>query len=443
VSNIFKAIVMARLRKFVFWIHLIAGITVGLAIASMALTGSIMAFERPIVAWAERTDPAASAPPQGVKANDESKVWQITSLVRVAMQAVPDASPSAVTAETDLGRPLAVQFGREQVVYLNNFTGKIVGIGALRLRSFFATVEQLHRYLALQGDWRSWGQIFSGTAALVLVFMILSGLCLWMPRVLRWSSFRQVLLFNFRLKGKARHWNWHNVIGIWAAMPLLVISLTGVIMSHQWANTLLFRAMGETPPAVRGDGRMGRGPDGDARRFNRNGTAQRRVNLGGVDDLWALAESRAKPGWTTMSLRLGGGRGGDSDNDNGESGRGSGGGRGGVSFTFNYAGGGEGVPLGRVTMVFDRETGDLLSTDTFASESPGRRLRELIVSIHRGEILGIPGMAIAALSAVAALVMVYTGFALAWRRLVRPILTRRDEGIVRGEMQIFPGQPGS
>ncbi|HEX3355797.1 MAG TPA: PepSY-associated TM helix domain-containing protein, partial [Tepidisphaeraceae bacterium] len=177
---------MSWFRKVLFWIHLVVGLTVGLAIASMAVTGSMMAFERPIVAWAERADSAACAPPVGVKVTDKNQAWAITALVRAAMLAVPDASPSAVTAEPDIGRPLAVQFGRERVVYLNNFTGKIVSMGAPRLRSFFATVEQVHRYLALTGDWRNWGRTVSGAAALGLVFMVCSGLWLWVPRRLRW-----------------------------------------------------------------------------------------------------------------------------------------------------------------------------------------------------------------------------------------------------------------
>jgi uncharacterized iron-regulated membrane protein len=420
---------MTRFRKVLFWIHLVVGLTVGLAIAWMATTGSIMAFEHPIVAWAERADPAASAPPTGMKVTDKSKAWPITSLVQAAMQAVPDASPTGVTAEPDMGRPLAVQFGRERVVYLNNFTGKIVSMGAPRLRSFFATVEQMHRWLALSGDWRSWGQTVTGAAALGLVFLVLSGLCLWMPRMLRWSPFRQRLLFNFRLNGKARDWNCHHVIGVWVAVPLLVLSLTGVIMAYPWANALLFRAMGEAPPAARGNGRMAIRPNGGGQRAGANG-ARRQVNLDGVDDLWTLAEDHAKPGWTTMSLRLGPARTGDgaNGNGNGSSGDGgdNGGGRGGMSFTFNYADARPELPLGRVTMTFDRQTGDLLNTDTFADASPARRLRGLIVSIHRGEILGLPGMTIAAVSAFAALIMVYTGFALAWRRLLgrtKPLAT--------------------
>ena len=34
------------------------------------------------------------------------------------------------------------------------------------------------------------------------------------------------------------------MLGIWCAVPLLVIALTGVVMSFEWANALLFRLAG-------------------------------------------------------------------------------------------------------------------------------------------------------------------------------------------------------
>ena len=46
--------------------------------------------------------------------------------------------------------------------------------------------------------------------------------------------------FRGGLAGRARDWNWHNVIGFWCATPLFLIVLTGVVMSYPWANDLLW-----------------------------------------------------------------------------------------------------------------------------------------------------------------------------------------------------------
>ena len=45
-----------------------------------------------------------------------------------------------------------------------------------------------------------------------------------------------------RSGGKARELNWHNVIGVWSAIPLVLIVASGVVMSYPWANRLVYTA---------------------------------------------------------------------------------------------------------------------------------------------------------------------------------------------------------
>lgn len=56
------------------------------------------------------------------------------------------------------------------------------------------------------------------------------------------------LVFNPQLRGKARDWNWHNVIGFWSSGVLVVLTLTAMVMSYQWANDLLYTLTGSEPP---------------------------------------------------------------------------------------------------------------------------------------------------------------------------------------------------
>jgi uncharacterized iron-regulated membrane protein len=43
-----------NLRKIIFWLHLTAGVLAGTVILVMSATGVLLAFERQIVAFAER-----------------------------------------------------------------------------------------------------------------------------------------------------------------------------------------------------------------------------------------------------------------------------------------------------------------------------------------------------------------------------------------------------
>ena len=66
----------------------------------------------------------------------------------------------------------------------------------------------------------------------------------------------------------------------------------------------------------------------------------------------------------------------------------------------------------------DRATGEIVKWEPYASQSPGRRLRTWSRWIHTGEAGGVIGQTVAGLVSAGAVVLVWTGIALAWRRLV-------------------------
>ena len=58
----------------------------------------------------------------------------------------------------------------------------------------------------------------------------------------------------------------------------------------------------------------------------------------------------------------------------------------------------------------------MVSYETFASQTPARRLRSVMRFAHTGEVLGLPGQTIAGIATAASVVLVWTGIALALRR---------------------------
>ena len=89
-----------------------------------------------------------------------------------------------------------------------------------RSRAFFRSVVEWHRYLAAAGSSRPVGRAITGASNLAFLFIVVSGIFLWFPRVWRWSAVRGVVWFKGGLRGKARDFNWHNTIGFWSAVPL-------------------------------------------------------------------------------------------------------------------------------------------------------------------------------------------------------------------------------
>jgi uncharacterized iron-regulated membrane protein len=61
-------------------------------------------------------------------------------------------------------------------------------------------------------------------------------------------------------------------------------------------------------------------------------------------------------------------------------------------------------------------TGELLDRTGYAEQSAGRQARSWLRYLHTGQAFGWFGQLIAGLACIGGLVLVYTGFALSWRR---------------------------
>jgi uncharacterized iron-regulated membrane protein len=374
-----RSLLPERLRTVLFWLHLATGLVAGAVILLMSVTGVLLMYERQITEWADRGFRAAPPSPG-------ASHLPVETLLAGALAA--RSASSGLTLQADPAAPAAVALGREGTLYLDPYTGRILGEGSKKTRAFFRRVTDWHRWLGVEGERRGLARGITGAGNLGFLILVLSGPFLWLPKQWGWNRVRNVAWFRRRLSGKARDFNWHNVIGIWTFLPLLFIVTTGVVMSYPWANSLLFRLAGDKPPERAGGEREGR-PRGERRE------QPSAVDLTGLNGLWDQAE-RQVPGWQSISLRLP------------ESAA--------APVTFTIAGSHRGRPDLRAQLTLDRRSGETVRWEPFAAQGPGRRLRTWGRWVHTGEAAGFLGQTLAGLASAGAAVLVWTGFALAWRR---------------------------
>jgi uncharacterized iron-regulated membrane protein len=209
-----------------------------------------------------------------------------------------------------------------------------------------------------------------------------------------------VLWFRGGLAPKARDFNWHNVIGIWSAIPLAIVVLGAMPISYPWASNLVYRMMGETPPAP---------PAAAAAR-----PAERREPAAyvtdGLDASWRTVQQQI-PAWRTMTTRLAASV------------------KAPIVLTVDEGYGGQ--PQKRTTLTVDRATATVAKAESFENLSAGRRLRSWLRFAHTGEVYGLTGQTIAGLASAGGAVLVYTGIALALRRLAAWISRRRESSAER------------
>jgi uncharacterized iron-regulated membrane protein len=439
-------------RKILFWTHLVIGLTAGGVIAVVAFTGATMAFEQQVIAWAERdlrrvTPPTPDAP--------RLPLEKILAQLRTAQ---PEARPAAFIVSADPTAPITVSLGRTGSLYVNPYTGDAQPSGAKEVRAFFRLMLTWHRWLGVSAPPRPEGaearpesppregmaerpaspltaRQFAGTvvgvATIVFLALTLSGLWLWWPRQWSWRALKSTTVPNLKLSGRARDWNWHNALGFWTAPLIIVIAFTGVVMAFRDFSTWLYGPR-ETiaPPAITA-------PTPDAKPL-------------GPDALFASAQKEI-PTWSTLTLRLAApeGRGSRGPSPRrvepsaaatataaprpetpsataatgtepaarrrGPEGRG-GESRAPQAATLTVLAADAWPRTATITLQLDPYTGAVLRRTGLSDLSFAQAMRSLNLRLHTGEAGGLPGQILAFIACVAALVLVYTGFALSWRR---------------------------
>ncbi|WP_409302050.1 PepSY domain-containing protein [Pseudomonas sp. KCJK8993] len=237
------------LKKTLFQLHWFFGISAGLVLALMGITGATVSFEdeilralNPSVLQVDKR-PAGTLPPAELVAK---------------LQAAEGKDVSMLWVETDSGNaarvfytpPLGERRGQMRYFdpYTGQFTGEAVGQG------FFDFMLQLHRFLAM-GDS---GRQITGACTLILIFFCLSGLYLRWPRQV--ASWRTWLTLDWAKQGRAFNWDLHAVFGTWCLLFYLLFALTGLYWSYEWYSKGLTRLLSDSPHSERARGGRGGPP---------------------------------------------------------------------------------------------------------------------------------------------------------------------------------------
>lgn len=364
---------MKQFRKIIFWIHLTCGVVAGIFIFLMCVTGAMLSFEPNIIKFAE-SEMRVVAPAENARR------LPVREIIGKVLEAKPNAKPSTITMQNDANAAAVVALGREGQVYVNPYTGEITGEGAKGVRGFFRVVEDTHRWIALPGEARTVGKTINDVCNLAFLFLAISGVYIWFPRRFSWQNFKSVMWFRRGLKGRTRDFNWHNTIGFWTSLVLIVLTVTGAIISYQWAGNLLYTLTGNEVPK----------PQQQAP----NQPGEQAFSLPeNLDEIWTKAENHTA--WKTISLRL------PIAKD---------------SAVFTIDEGKYWNMFGRSTLTVDTKNAEISKWESYGEFNAARQLRSWARFTHTGETGGIVGQFIGFLACIGGAFLVFTGISLALRR---------------------------
>lgn len=234
------------MRKLFAKLHLWLSLPLGIIISIICLSGAALVFERDITQALQRSlytvvppsEDAQPLSPSQLATHIQAQVSDSLHLSSLLLSANPHETAFASFRET----------GRKQLS-VNPYTGEV--LGWTQSYPFFQTMRKLHRWLldppASKGE-KSVGKIIVGITTLVMVFILISGLIIWIPRTRKALKNRLSVSCT---KGWRHFWyDSHVAIGFYSTLFLLVMALTGLTWSFGWYRTAAYSLFGETPSST-------------------------------------------------------------------------------------------------------------------------------------------------------------------------------------------------
>lgn len=222
-------------KKINAWLHLWLGLGSGLIVFIVSITGCIYVFENEIRSLYEPWNFVE------VQTQPFLKPGQLIKSAEPVLGAVkPNSIRYGLKNESAMVSNFNRKAGTSLVVYLNPYTGKVIHTEQKSRKSgsdFFRFILNGHRQLWLP---RQIGKQVVGAGVLTFVILLISGMILWWPK--KWIKSIRDKSFKIKLNAsfKRKNYDLHNVLGFYAMLFLLLISLTGLVYSYKWYSKSVY-----------------------------------------------------------------------------------------------------------------------------------------------------------------------------------------------------------
>ena len=212
-----------KFKKSIGRIHLWLGLSSGLLVFIIAITGCIYAFQEEIQ---NLTQPYRFVEHQKLPVLPPSKLRAMAEkeLPGKKIHAVLYAKPGKAAQAIFYNADPQYYF----LVYLNPFSGKVLKVKDAQA-GFFPFILDGHFYLWLPHEV---GQPVVATATLVFLVMLISGLMLWWPK--NKKATKQRFSIKWSARWRRKNYDLHNVLGFYATWIAIILAVTGLVWGFEW-----------------------------------------------------------------------------------------------------------------------------------------------------------------------------------------------------------------
>lgn len=213
-----------KARAVLFQIHLWTGLTIGIVLAVLGLSGSVLVYHDELLAMTQAPVPHAQA--AGV-------MLPLDALLAGAREEFPKRANATVTLPEKQGDALLVRFQsgsrpgpqRGTDVYVDPASAKVLDVRQAPYNAFIGTMHDLHGRLLIPG--REGRQVV-GWLGVAMLLLGCTGIVIWWPKRGQWS-----MAFGVRRNARG-YWLYrdlHGAVGIWGLVVFLIVSFSGVAIA--------------------------------------------------------------------------------------------------------------------------------------------------------------------------------------------------------------------
>lgn len=395
-------------KKILFQIHWFLGITAGLILSIMGVTGAIYSYDQQILKWVNSDSYVVQA--ESTPKLTPAQLYQHFNTTQ------PEIKINSITIAKDPTASSTVNIEKEGErrgynMMVNPYNAQV--LPDVKGRKLLLLIQQIHRNLTA-GEV---GKQITGACALMLIYFVLSGLYLRWPKK---HSARQWLAVKPKLKGRNFIWDLHAVVGTWVIVFYLLFACTGLYWSYDWWRSGMFKVMGVEQPKP-----QGHGPTPQNRGMQQNKRSEHNTDkksepqldntqlITALNQTWSGFNSQVGRDYSTLTLSL-------PKKDDGK-----------IELSFVDA-----TPQherARNQAIYNYQIGTIEKMELYEDKKLNQKIMSSMLPVHRGSFFGPIYQFVAMLASLAMPLFFVTGLMLYLKRRKQKKLTQAARQSLAGQ----------
>lgn len=216
-------------KKWFGRIHLWLGLSTGLVVVVLGLTGAIYCFAPEL----QNLQPYRTV-------KEEKDVFLPPSQIQqIAESQLPGMSPQRIYYDSR-DKAVMVLFSKKDEysysVFINPYNGKVIKVRNNE-KDFLSVVLQIHRTLLIP-----FGHEIIRWSTVIFILMLISGLVLWWPKNRRTA--KQGFRIMWRAHPKRLNYDLHKVLGFYITWIVIFTALTGLMFAFEGFADFMYKTTG-------------------------------------------------------------------------------------------------------------------------------------------------------------------------------------------------------